>query len=122
MDERISIVTPDQIELDFELAGLGSRFLALLVDALLISIIIVGLIIAAAVLGLGALVTSRSAAAGSWALAVAVVFYFLVMWGYFLLFEALNHGQTPGKKWTGIRVVCDNGLPVGWRESALRNL
>src|ERR1051325_2782177 len=121
MDERISIVTPDHIELDFELAGLGARFLALLLDALLILAIIVVLIISAAILGLGAIVTSRSAAAGSWALAIAVIFYFLVMWGYFLLFEAFNHGQTPGKKWTGIRVVCDNGLPVSWRESALRN-
>lgn len=122
MDERISIVTPDHIELDFELAGLGSRFLALLLDALLIGVLIVVLVIAAIFLGLGAIATVRSAAAGSWALALAVFGYFVVMWGYFLLFEALNGGQTPGKKWTGIRVVRDDGLPLGWRESALRNL
>src|SRR5262245_12543862 len=122
MDQRISIVTPDHIELDFELAGIGSRLLALIVDALLIIALIVFLLIAAVVLGLGSMAATRSAATGSWALAVAVLFYFVVMWGYFLLFEALNSGQTPGKKWTGIRVLRDNGQPVGWRESALRNL
>src|SRR5262245_46141459 len=105
MDERISIVTPDQIELDFDLAGVGSRFLALLVDALLIGLIIILIVIGAAILGLGGMAATRSAAAGSWALALAVFAFFVVMWGYFLIFEALRDGQTPGKKWTGIRVI-----------------
>jgi len=122
MDENISIVTPDHIELDFDLAGLGSRFLALLIDASLIVAIIIVLVIAAAILGFGSMFTTGSGATGSWVVALVVVAYFIVMWGYFLFFEALNRGQTPGKKWTGIRVVKDNGLPVGWRESALRNL
>jgi uncharacterized membrane protein SpoIIM required for sporulation/uncharacterized RDD family membrane protein YckC len=122
MDERISIVTPDHIELDFELAGLGSRFLALIIDALLIGVIMIVVVGAAVVLGLGTITTFESARAGSWVLAIALFAYFVVMWGYFLFFEALNQGQTPGKRWTGIRVIRDNGLPVGWRESALRNL
>jgi uncharacterized membrane protein SpoIIM required for sporulation/uncharacterized RDD family membrane protein YckC len=119
--DRISIVTPDHIELDFELAGLGSRFLALIIDTVLIGVLIVILIIAAVALGIGAL-SLRSFNADSWVWAFAVLVYFLVTWGYFLFFEALNRGQTPGKKWTGIRVLRDDGLPVGWRESALRNL
>jgi uncharacterized membrane protein SpoIIM required for sporulation/uncharacterized RDD family membrane protein YckC len=121
MNDRISIVTPDHIELDFELAGLGSRFLALIIDTVLIGVLIVILVIAAVALGLGTM-SLRSINASSWVLAFAVVVYFLVTWGYFLFFEALNRGQTPGKKWTGIRVLRDDGLPVGWRESALRNL
>jgi uncharacterized membrane protein SpoIIM required for sporulation/uncharacterized RDD family membrane protein YckC len=121
MKDRISIVTPDHIELDFELAGLGSRFLALIIDTLLIGVLIVILVIAAVALGIGAL-SLRSFNADSWVWAFAVLVYFLVTWGYFLFFEALNRGQTPGKKWTGIRVLRDDGLPVGWRESALRNL
>ena len=122
MEDRISVVTPDHIELDFELAGIGSRFLALLLDWLMIFGIIIALLLAAAAAGFGAIVAVRSFRAGGWVLAIAVLLYFVVMWGYFLLFEALRNGQTPGKKWTGIRVVRDNGLPVGWRESALRNL
>jgi uncharacterized membrane protein SpoIIM required for sporulation/uncharacterized RDD family membrane protein YckC len=122
MDEHISIVTPDHIELDFDLAGLGSRFLALVLDGLLIGAMIIVLVITAIILGLGGIATTRSMATGSWVVALALIAYFLVMWGYFLFFEALNNGQTPGKKWAGIRVVKDNGLPVGWKESALRNL
>jgi uncharacterized membrane protein SpoIIM required for sporulation/uncharacterized RDD family membrane protein YckC len=121
VNDRISIVTPDHIELDFELAGLGSRFLALIIDTMLIGVLIVILLIAAVALGIGTL-SLRSINADSWVWAFAVLVYFLVTWGYFLFFEALNRGQTPGKKWTGIRVLRDDGLPVGWRESALRNL
>src|SRR5262245_53723059 len=122
MDEHRSIVTPDHIELDFELAGLGSRFLALIVDALLIGLLIIALVLIAIILGLGSIARSASMSAGSWVLAFAIFGYFVLMWGYFLFFEALNNGQTPGKRWTGIRVVRDDGLPVRWRESALRNL
>lgn len=122
MDEHISIVTPDHLELDFDLAGVGSRFVALFLDTLLIGGIIIVLILAAAALGFAGLLAIRSQAAGSWVLATAVIVYFIVTWGYFLLYEALNNGQTPGKRWAGIRVVKDDGLPVGWRESALRNL
>src|SRR5215831_12642973 len=122
MDEHISIVTPDHIELDFDLAGIGSRFLALVADGVLIGVIIIVLVLGAAILGFGSLLAERSGSVGSWVVAIAVAAYFVVMWGYFLFFEALNNGQTPGKRWTGIRVLKDNGLPVGWRESALRNL
>ncbi|HEY2382383.1 MAG TPA: stage II sporulation protein M [Terriglobia bacterium] len=122
MDEHISVVTPDHFELDFDIAGVGSRFLALLADSMLIGGIVIVLILAAVVMGIAGLLTVRSQATGSWVLAVAVIAYFIVTWGYFLFFEALNNGQTPGKKWAGIRVVKDDGLPVGWRESALRNL
>jgi uncharacterized membrane protein SpoIIM required for sporulation/uncharacterized RDD family membrane protein YckC len=122
MKDRISIVTPDHIELDFELAGIGSRFLALLIDGLVIFVTVIVLILVAAAAGLGGMAAARTAAAGTWAVAIAVFLYFVLMWGYFLLFEALRNGQTPGKKWIGIRVVRDDGLPVSWRESALRNL
>src|SRR5262245_49552315 len=122
MEDRISVVTPDHIELDFELAGIGSRFLALLLDWLMIFGIIIALLMVAAAAGFGVIVAVRSSHAGGAVLAIAVLLYFVLMWGYFLLFEALRNGQTPGKKWTGIRVVRDNGLAVGWREAALRNL
>lgn len=115
MDEHVSIVTPDQIDLEFELAGLGSRALALLVDALVIGGAVLALVFAAVFGGLRAVL-------GTWGIALLVFGVFLAQWGYFLLFEALNGGQTPGKKNSGIRVVRDDGLPVGWREAALRNL
>src|SRR5438093_11758640 len=105
MDERISIVTPDHIELDFELAGLGSRFLALIVDALLIGLLIIALVVIAIILGLGSIATAGSMTAGSWVLAFAIFAYFALIWGCFLIFESLNIGQTPGERWTRSRAV-----------------
>ena len=120
MDERVSIVTPDQIDLEFELAGLGSRTLALLVDALVIGtavFVLVVVFVTASIAGIAVF-----GGLSSWALAFLVFAVFLAQWGYFFAFEALNGGQTPGKTHAGIRVVRDDGLPVGWREAALRNL
>src|SRR5881296_2066143 len=122
MEERVSIVTPDHIELDFELAGIGSRLLALILDQLLAGLLLVALVIVGLVTGIGGSVATGSRWAGAWTAAMIVLVVFAVMWGYRILFEALHGGQTPGKKWTGIRVVRDDGLPVGWREAALRNL
>jgi len=122
MEDRVSIVTPDHIELDFELAGIGSRLLALILDQLLVGLLLVALVIMGLVTGIGGSVAKGSQWAGAWTAAMIVLLVFAVMWGYRILFEALHGGQTPGKKWTGIRVVRDDGLPVGWREAALRNL
>src|SRR5213593_4896273 len=122
MEDRVSIVTHDHIELDFELAGIGSRLLALILDQLLVGLLLVALVIMGLVTGIGGSVATGSRWAGAWTAAMIVLLVFAVMWGYRILFEALHGGQTPGKKWTGIRVVRDDGLPVGWREAALRNL
>jgi len=119
MDERISIVTPDHVELDFELAGPGSRLLAFVIDEVLLYaglLAIVLLMMFAGIIG---------GFSGQWsssfaATVMAFVIFFL-NWGYFVLFEALGKGQTPGKRWTGLRVVQDSGLPIGWREAVLRN-
>ena len=121
MDERVSIITPDHIELDFEPAGLGSRLMAAIVDLLIVFGIFFALLIGGILAGLTAF---RVGGAGSGAvfLAVFIILFYAVIWGYFVLFEALWHGQTPGKRLVGIRAVLDNGLPIGWRESALRNL
>ena len=47
---------------------------------------------------------------------------FAIQWGYFVCFEMLMQGRSPGKAIAGLRVVRDGGLPLGFRESALRNL
>lgn len=121
MDDRVSIITPDHIELDFETAGLGSRLMAALIDVLVIFGIFLVLLIGgilAGITGFGIGGQQPSVVV----LAFLLMFLYAVVWGYFVFFEALWRGQTPGKRIAGIRVVLDNGLPVGWRESALRNL
>jgi uncharacterized RDD family membrane protein YckC len=47
---------------------------------------------------------------------------FGVSWWYMVLFEVLNQGRSPGKQWMGLQVVQDDGTPVGWSASLLRNL
>jgi uncharacterized membrane protein SpoIIM required for sporulation/uncharacterized RDD family membrane protein YckC len=122
MEEHISIITPDHVELDFELAGIGSRLLAFIMDQVLLYL---GILTILLLLLFAGAVNMFSGAAQQWsgtiATTILVFVIFLLNWGYFVAFEALNKGQTPGKRWTGLRVVQDSGLPIGWREPTLRN-
>lgn len=128
MDESVHIATPDHVELEFELAGLGSRFAAYLIDFLVSSLVILGVVVVllftgvAGVRSLLNLLRGEGAWAMSWGLAILVLFFFLITWGYFVLFEGLRQGVTPGKRRMGIRVIRQDGLPIGLREAALRNL
>ncbi len=127
MDERIHIATPDHVSLEFELAGPGSRFSAYVIDFLCnVSLIIAIILLAYLSGGLIALRwlarSSGGNASVSWILAVAILIIFLINWGYYVFFEGLGKGSTPGKKRMGIRVIRQDGLPIGLREAALRNL
>ena len=116
---RLAIETPEHLVLELELAGVGSRIAAAACDAVLLGVLYVGLGLA-----LVALATGRETP-GPWSTLVAVLALlalFLLFWGYFLLFEALNHGRTPGKQLMGIRVVMDTGHPITFAAAAVRNL
>src|SRR2546423_5739194 len=116
---RLAIETPEHLVLELELAGVGSRIAAAALDAVLLGVLSFGL-----VMGLVALSTRRESP-GAWSTLVgvlAVLALFLLFWCYFLLFEALNHGRTPGKRLMGIRVVMDTGHPITFAAAAVRNL
>jgi uncharacterized RDD family membrane protein YckC len=117
--DQLSIETPEQVALEFPLAGVGSRFLALSIDTLL-QLVIAGLVLAA-VSGTWSLAGSR-VGGGAWFLAILVITAFLLFYGYFAAFEALWHGQTPGKRLIGLRVLSVTGRPVRIDEVILRNL
>jgi uncharacterized RDD family membrane protein YckC len=128
MEEHVSIATPDNVTLEFELAGLGSRFCAYLIDGLVIILLIFVIVVAMLLIGLAQASLLRELLQGtsdwvtSWNIALLLFFGFLIYWGYYVFFEGLRRGSTPGKKSLGIRVVRDDGLPIGFREAALRNL
>jgi uncharacterized RDD family membrane protein YckC len=129
MEERVFISTPDHVSLEFELAGPGSRFSAYVIDfmlnVLLIVVILVVAFLAGGLLALRSFVSSSqdtSSWGASWILAFLVLIIFLINWGYYVFFEGLWQGSTPGKKRVGIRVIRQDGLPIGFREAALRNL
>ena len=117
--DNLLIDTPEQIPLEFPLAGIGSRSLALAVDTAIQAV--VGLVLAGIVFAVKSKLfktPSRSA----WALALVVVIWFLLQSGYFALFETIWNGQTPGKRWTHLRVIQDSGRPITVYESFARNL
>jgi uncharacterized RDD family membrane protein YckC len=122
--EKLIIETPEQTSIEFPLAGIGSRFLAVLIDTLIQfgTLIVVGLMF----LGLG--YSARGALrgipsyAGPWIAAILIFLTFLLMYGYFILFESLWNGQTPGKRLTHIRVIKDSGQPITAIDAVARNL
>jgi uncharacterized RDD family membrane protein YckC len=115
-EDRISVATPEGVTLEASLAGVGSRFAAGLIDQALRIALLVALVGLQAVVGV-----DRSISSGVFVASVAVAL-FLVQFGYDVLFETLASGRTPGKRWTGLRVVSVGGAPVGFLASALRNI
>ncbi len=112
LDDRITISTPEGVDVEITLAGLGSRAIAGLLDLTIEVFLLIGLFLAYGLVGGHNGVTA----------AVFIVVIFLVLFGYFLLFEVLNHGRTPGKAAVGLRVVRTDGGPVSFVPSAVRNL
>jgi uncharacterized RDD family membrane protein YckC len=112
VQETLRISTPEGVSLELPLAGLGSRFVALLVDFLLQCLAFGLLIVVLVVAGAG----------GYAAAAVVAVAIFALLFAYPVAFELGAGGRTPGKRWSSLRVVCDDGSPVTFRASALRNV
>lgn len=116
--DKLTIETPEQVALEFALAGVGSRFMAVLLD----TIIQVVLYIILFLLTIALLFNPLSGNQPTWVVAVTIFVFFLIYWGYFALFEICWKGQTPGKKWAGIRVIKDSGRPISPFEAISRNL
>jgi uncharacterized RDD family membrane protein YckC len=117
--DQLSIETPEQIALEFPLAGVGSRFLALAVDMLLQ--IAVGLLLLLAVGGTWSLLRPNTGG-DAWFGAVVIIGVLAIFYGYFMAFEVLWNGQTPGKRLVGLRVLSVTGRPIHAGEAILRNL
>jgi uncharacterized RDD family membrane protein YckC len=115
-EDRISVATPEGVTLEVNLAGAGSRFAAGLLDQLLRSGLVLAVVILLAIVG------DRGDRSGGVIVFGLVVALFLVQFAYDVLFETLASGRTPGKRWTGLRVVRVGGGPVGFVASALRNI
>ena len=120
MHDQLSIATPELVALEFPLAGLGSRALALCTDYLLqaaaVLVLIFVLVLFAPSLG------RHTPGTQKWAIALFILMPFLLQWGYFTLFEAFWSGQTPGKRVLHLQVIQQTGRPIGFVESLGRNL
>ncbi len=110
LPDQHTIETPEQMSLHLAIAGIGSRFLALLMDTLIqVGIGLAALIILAILNATGVL--SDTSSFRNWGIAVFLVVGFLLMYGYYAIFEIFWSGQTPGKRIVGIRVVKESGRP-----------
>jgi len=123
VQDRLHIITPEGVAFSYEVAGIGSRFAAMVVDTLLQG----GLLMLLTLGGGGVLNLLNTsfpalARASPWAMGGMILAAFLVVWGYFPFFEILWNGQTPGKRVMGLRVLRENGTPIGVWEALLRNL
>jgi uncharacterized RDD family membrane protein YckC len=112
LDSNLPVDTPDNILLDAEIAGFGTRCVAALIDYLMLTVLLL-------VFTLLAVRSIRGASVGAAAL---IIFQFVLITFYHLFFEIVASGQTPGKRWVGIRVVQANGLPLTPTGAIVRNL
>lgn len=109
LDTRRRVETPEGVELELAVAGPASRAQAWLVDGGIRYVAFM----AAALL---------AAPFGEAGMGLLFLVAFALSWGYPVAFEVLNHGATPGKAALGIEVVHDDGTPVRFAASAIRNL
>ncbi|HET6323931.1 MAG TPA: RDD family protein [Planctomycetaceae bacterium] len=110
-----TIRTPENVELTYALAGAGSRSAAYLVDCFVLAIaaqLLINVLFALVVLPVGP----------EWGAAISALFAFAIVNGYFIVFEWLMSGQTPGKWLIGIRVIKVGGYSLRFLDVLLRNL
>ncbi|MBI3789428.1 MAG: stage II sporulation protein M [Gemmatimonadetes bacterium] len=121
LENRLDVETPELVQVTYTIAGVGSRARAAMLD----HAIMVGLIIAAIIFWTALSVASKAARdllAAPWIGGVMLIVVTLGYWGYFVFFEAIWDGQTPGKRANRLRVVREGGYSVTFGASATRNL
>ena len=101
-------------------AGIGSRFIAIVVDYLIWTALVVVLSLIGVVIFASLSVFGRISA--NWVFGIVLILIFLFHWGYFTLFEAFANGRTPGKRVAKIRVIHRSGRAISFVESLARNL
>ena len=128
MSREVLITTPENIAIEYELAGLGTRSLAAVIDILMQALIVLATILIYILLLVALEATHATAAtafvkelpgflSGLW-----VILLFLVTYGYSIFFEIRWNGQTIGKRQLGLRVIREGGYPVRPYNILIRNL
>jgi len=111
-EDRVQIATPEGVDVELTLAGIGSRFIAAGFDLAIQGGTLLAIFL---ILGGSSGITGVAAAIFS-------VATFLIFFAYDVLFEVRSHGRTLGKRWVGLRVVRTGGRPVNFVTSAIRNV
>lgn len=121
-EPSLSIETPERVALELDVAGLGTRALAYLVDFFILFFFWVTVLFVTSIARADGISVDELYALESLVQAALVLAAFGLQWGYWVGFETLWRGRTPGKRVLRVRVVRLDGAPVGFAECALRNL
>ena len=115
-EDTVRIATPEGVELELPLAGIGSRLTARILDHLIQAVVAI-----ATVFIINRSVDTESSGEAFVAI-IGILIFFTIFWVYDVVFEAFAGGRTPGKRAVGIRVVGSRGEPIGFPAAAVRNL
>jgi len=118
--DHLIIDTPEQTSLEFPLAGIGSRFLAMAADTAIQIAVTLSVVIALALLSPG--LSLFGSIGQQWIAALVIIGGFLLYSAYFAFFEIVWNGQTPGKRYAQLRVMKDDGRPISAYDAVARNL
>ena len=122
VSEQHTIETPENVSFAYDVAGIGSRFLATLVDSLIQYTLLAVLFIVFLLIEYFGTAFALPSAVRSLAPVFLLIALFVVQFGYFLVFELVTGGQTPGKQLFGLRVIKENGYPLSPLDTIIRNL
>jgi uncharacterized RDD family membrane protein YckC len=117
LDNTTEVETPERIRFRYRAAGPARRAFAWLMDLIIRVAIAIGVLMILALVSAFKMDDLSQAMSG-----VGLVIAFALEWGYYLAFETLWNGASPGKRAFGIRVVKEGGFPIGFLDSVLRNL
>jgi len=126
-DETLVIETPEHVELHFALATIGNRFIACAIDHLIqaLSIVLTSSLayrLSSGVRRVGDQVVAGFSDGSLWIMAISSLIAFVIVFGYFIFFETVWSGQTPGKRWLKLRVIQEDGRPVTAFAAMARNI
>ena len=124
-DEYLHIETPENVAFGYEVAGIGSRFLAALIDSIMILIIesvtyVTLLLIVTSLLNIN--LADEDRVLSAWLVAMFGLVGFGLLWGYYIFFELVWNGQSPGKRALRLRVIKSDGRPIALTEAIIRNI
>ena len=125
MFDQHLVETPENISFDYQIAGIGSRFIAILVDSLIqgmlyLFLVVIYLVVTAIV---GVTTVEKPSSLSQWIpTIILLVALFVIQFGYYIIFEMATGGKTPGKEVAGLRVVKENGHPLTAADLIIRNL
>lgn len=119
--DRIGIKTPEYVSLNFQLAGLGSRTAAYIIDQAILIVVNILIVIVLILLLSGQSDIVLWAELNSVTAAITIILLFILNWGYFFAFEYFSGGRTIGKKVLGLRVIQENGHSITLLSSFIRN-